>query len=76
MITGISSNPRIPPVFFEYLDHPDHETVRPLYYHWDEPFLSGYNEERSPAPERAVAMREIANYGIPTYVTCEPPDAI
>ena len=27
----------------------------------------------TPVPqERAVAMREIANYGIPTYVTCEP----
>ena len=27
----------------------------------------------APLPrERAVAMREIANYGIPTYVTCEP----
>ena len=24
------------------------------------------------AQERAVAMQEIANYGIPTYVTCEP----
>ena len=22
--------------------------------------------------ERAAAMQEIANYGIPTYVTCEP----
>jgi hypothetical protein len=27
----------------------------------------------TPVPqERAAAMQEIANYGIPTYVTCEP----
>ena len=27
----------------------------------------------TPVPrERAIAMQNIANYGIPTYVTCEP----
>ncbi|MEQ3273524.1 hypothetical protein [Bacteroides thetaiotaomicron] len=72
LITGISSNPRIPPVFLEYLDHPVMKksvlctTIETNRFYPD-------IMRNAPVPqERAAAMQDIANYGIPTYVTCEP----
>ena len=61
-----------PARFLEYLDHPVMRqsvlctTIETNRFYPD-------IMRNAPLPrERAVAMREIANYGIPTYVTCEP----
>lgn len=61
-----------PARFLEYLDHPVMRqsvlctTIGTNRFYPD-------IMRNAPLPrERAVAMREIANYGIPTYVTCEP----
>ena len=61
-----------PARFLEYLDHPVMRksvlctTIETNRFYPD-------IMRNAPLPrERAIAMQEIANYGIPTYVTCEP----
>ena len=61
-----------PARFLEYLDHPVMKksvlctTIETNRFYPD-------IMRNTPVPqERAAAMQEIANYGIPTYVTCEP----
>ena len=61
-----------PARFLEYLGHPVMKksvlctTIETNRFYLD-------IMRNAPLPrERAIAMREIANYGIPTYVTCEP----